>query len=146
MGDIMKKSQIWLTVILLSACALLLAMWASPSALADRPPRWPTPQPTATPAPLPNDAIELTVTSAPKDLWTVVQWQDALGDWHDVGGWQGTLDAGDTKTWWVAREDYGKGPFRWALAQDGELLAASESFYLPDSDGQIVKVLMTLEP
>jgi hypothetical protein len=24
----------------------------------------------------------------------VVQWQDAFGDWHDVDGWRGHLDAG----------------------------------------------------
>ena len=142
----MKKSQIWLTVILLSACALLLATWASPSALADRPPRWPTPpRPTATPAPR-GAIIELHVESAPAGLWTVVQWQDALGGWHDVGGWQGTLDAGDRKTWWVDEDDYGKGPFRWMVTQGGELMATSEPFYLPEATGQIIRVSVSLAP
>jgi hypothetical protein len=75
-------------------------------------------------------------------LWTIVQWQDPRGIWHDVEGWKGTLDevkvseSGDVtgyKTWWVSGEHMGKGPFRWRVYQGegGWLLATSETFDLP---------------
>jgi hypothetical protein len=94
----------------------------------------------------PETTIELAVDPALAGLWTVVQWQDRLGGWHDVEGWQGTLDADGKKTWWVDKTDLGKGPFRWKIVQDGELLAASESFYLPGSRGEVVKVSVSLVP
>ncbi len=77
----------------------------------------------------------------PAGLWTIVPWQDALGGWHDVQGWQGTLD-GYQKLWWVAEDDFGTGPFRWALYQGkgGALLAVSESFYLPGLTNETVEV------
>lgn len=85
-------------------------------------------------------------------LWTVVQWQDGLAKWHDVEGWQGNLDQvrGETgyRKWWVAPEDFGKGPFRWVVYSDqGEgLLAASDSFNLPTTPGETVPVEVTLKP
>lgn len=90
-----------------------------------------------------------------QDLWTVVQWQDNLGDWHDVLGWQGHLDdievgeAGHVvgeKRWWVAPADLGTGPFRWLVyqRQDGRLLATSASFHLPNvrEESKAVEVLL----
>ena len=79
-----------------------------------------------------------------QDVCTVVQWQDAWSDWHAVEGWRGTLDDVSTgvsdkivghKTWWVAAEDLGKGPFRWQAYRcgNGKLLATSAPFYLPSS-------------
>ena len=59
-----------------------------------------------------------------QELWTVVQWQDDKGAWRNVEGWQGSLDEvvtdeGGTvvghKTWWVAKDDLGRGPFRWRV-------------------------------
>jgi hypothetical protein len=137
----MRKSRDWFIFFLVLACALLLGAWLSPAALA-LPPR-PTPAP-----PPPNASIELHVASAPAGLWTIVQWQDGLGDWHDVEGWQGELDAGDQKVWWVNRADQGKGPFRWVILQGigGEVVATSESFNLPDSRGEVVIVEVSLEP
>jgi hypothetical protein len=75
-------------------------------------------------------------------IWTVVQWQDTFGDWHDVEGWQRTPDDGYQKTWWVAAKDLGTGPFRRAVnrIQSGRLLITSESFYLPEIPGQRVTV------
>ena len=77
-----------------------------------------------------------------EDLWTVVQWQDEKGTWRDVEGWQGSLDEIVTradgtivghKTWWVARGDLGKGPFRWRIYRyrGGWLLATSSTFDMP---------------
>ena len=114
----------------------------------------PTPAPTL-PAPPPSPTggfIYLRVQSARQELWTIVQWQDGLGDWHDVEGWQGTLDdiqneIGD-KVWWVAKEGLGTGPFRWLVYQSkgGRLLATSEPFYLPDLNGGTVMVEVSPGP
>jgi len=125
------------------AIVLVAAALFAPAALAL--PLRPDPNPEPTPAPLPSGAIQLTVSSAPADLWTVVQWQDALGGWHDVSNWQGALDDG-IKTWWVSSADYGKGPFRWVVSQGGEELAASDSFTLPTAKGQVVRVFVSLAP
>jgi hypothetical protein len=37
--------------------------------------------------------IELGIQDLLSGAWTVVQWQDTAGNWHDVEGWQGWLDA-----------------------------------------------------
>lgn len=87
-------------------------------------------------------------------LWTVVQWQDLLGNWQDVKGWRGTLDevvCGEDgrlvgrKVWWVAQADLGKGPFRWQVYQDreGSLFITSEPFYLP-GPGAAMQMLYTI--
>jgi hypothetical protein len=90
-----------------------------------------------------------------QDLWTVVQWQDPhTGIWHDVGGWQGTPDGVEVedgtvigqKTWWVAEEDFGSGPFRWVVyrGQGGTRLATSEPFDLPGFNREVVQVEVSL--
>jgi len=69
-----------------------------------------------------------------------------LGDWHDVEGWQGTLDEVNDgvgkKVWWVVKSDLGKGPFRWMIyqGQGGRPLAQSEPFYLPRSADESVNI------
>jgi hypothetical protein len=90
--------------------------------------------------------IVLRVPSAPPDVWTVIQWQDNAGGWHDVDGWQGTLDAGNQKMWWLAPDLFGKGPFRWLVYQGdrARLLATSAPFYLPGSAGEEQQVEVTL--
>jgi hypothetical protein len=128
-------------VLLLPSLAL-----ATPSVL---PPR-PTPSPGA-PAPRksPTGAyIVLHMTSAPAEVWTVVQWQDAFGDWQDVEGWQGTLDDAQHKTWWVAKKDFDTGPFRWAVYREkaGPLVLTSDSFFLPDGVGKTSKIEIPVEP
>jgi hypothetical protein len=92
-----------------------------------------------------------------QDLWTVVQWQDNQGAWHDVTGWYANLDrvmvdefgtvVGE-KNWWVAAGDLGTGPFRWLVydKQEGDLLASSEPFDLPAQPGQRVLIEVLLEP
>jgi len=132
------------------------------------PPLTKTPVPTSTPLPPSVPAgglIELRVPLTPpalrdiiswQSLWTVVQWQDAWGEWHDVEGWQGTLDTvavGENgeivgqKLWWVATADLGKGPFRWLVyeSERGKRLSASETFYLPDSKGETAPVEVSLD-
>jgi hypothetical protein len=142
-----------LGTLLLIAGLPVLSM-ATPSALPPRPTPLPTPTPTPTPqppsipAPPTGGYIVLRATSAQTEMWTIVQWQDALGDWHDVTGWQGTFDeivAGTgVKTWWVAEANFGQGPFRWVVYQEfgGRQLAVSEPFDLPDVAGEWVVVEM----
>ena len=50
-----------------------------------------------------------------------------------VDGWQGTLEGGNSKQWWVAGKDLGTEPFRWAITEGpaGRLLATSGTFALP---------------
>jgi hypothetical protein len=116
------------------------------------PPR-PTPLVTIAPTAVPSSyvreggLIELHVQPARVGLWTLIQWQDARGQWHDVDGWQGTVD-GDIQIWWVAPRDFGKGPFRWRIYQSrgGLLLANSEAFSLPRHTGEIVRVDVALKP
>jgi hypothetical protein len=69
-----------------------------------------------------------------QELWTVVEWQDAFGDWHEVEGWRGALDevarGEGRKVWWVSLDDLGKGPFRWTVCRRpaGRPLAHSKPF------------------
>ena len=91
-----------------------------------------------------------------QDLWTVVQWQDASGNWHDVEGWRGTFDdvviengaVIAQKVWWVAQVDLGKGPFRWLVyrGQGSVLLARSTPFYLPGPTSGPTTVEVSLAP
>jgi hypothetical protein len=128
----------------------------------------PSPSPTWTPVspinrPRPGGGqIELRVQFAPtwwqrqtvhwQELWTVIQWQDYLKNWHVVEGWQGGLDeivkGEGWKTWWVIQSDLGKGPFRWLVYEGpgGKLLAKSEPFNLPQAAGQTIKVQIMLNP
>ncbi len=143
-------------------------------AAAPPPPLPPIPTPTSTPAPQPASApatggfIELYIqfpstwrwdeaSSHWQTLWTGVQWQGADGVWHDVIGWQGTLDgvtvAADgsvvgRKAWWVSRSDLGKGPFRWGVyrGRDRARLGVSEPFDLPSRAGSGMVVEISLEP
>jgi len=67
--------------------------------------------------------IEL-VAPAHAGAWSVVQWQDSAGNWHDVEGWRGTLDNRGVRRWWVAAKDFGTGPFRWVVEGAGAVPAA----------------------
>ena len=61
----------------------------------------------------------------------MVQWQDTIGDWQNVEGWQGNVT--DYWRWWVHPKDFGTGPFRWVIfkASDGATIGSSELFTLP---------------
>ena len=90
--------------------------------------------------------IELQVQPAQEGLWTVVQWEDSNGDWHDVEGWRGHLDEKGKKMWQVAEKDFGTGPFRWVLyqGQGGLELGASDPFFLPRQANEVVLVVLSL--
>jgi hypothetical protein len=91
--------------------------------------------------------IILKVSGAPATAWTVVQWQDGLGVWHDVDGWRGDLDDGDgdQKLWAVLGKNFGQGPFRWVVYEkrDGKEWGVSASFFLPRFPGDKVEVSVT---
>jgi hypothetical protein len=87
-------------------------------------------------------AIKLDAPGAPATAWTVVQWQDGLGGWHDVEGWRGDLDEGQQKVWWVLSKDFNTGPFRWVVydKRGGRVWSTSKAFTLPGADGQWLRV------
>ncbi len=130
--------------LVLSACLALAALTAAAPSTgpAILPPR-PTPGVTATADP--GGRITLTLVNAADSDWVVVEWQDGLGGWHLVEGWQGQPEAG-TKTWWVAPADLGTGPFRWVVydGPGGQRLAASAAFMLPAAAGQATPLSLTL--
>ena len=149
-------------VCVLSVVAVLPpAIQAAPSALPPRPdpglPPRPDPQPvppSTLPAPSSDKSespvgcyIDLQVHAPQSMGWTVVQWQDDQGNWHDVEGWQGTLDAGHKK-WWVDLKDFGRGPFRWLVYRDdpGEPQFMSEPFYLPQVPFETTTVKASTAP
>jgi len=129
----------------LSLGVLLALLTPGPAAaMPPRPPR-PTAPPPAASAPDPRRTLIVLSLSLPAEtpsavwsqFWTVVQWQDATGGWHDVTGWRGALDEAafgiGKKSWVVEEKDLGTGPFVWRVYvySGGELAAASPPFYLP---------------
>ena len=124
---------------------------------ADLPPRpdVPPPAPPAVfetagqdkPGPPPGAHIELSGLPRIGAYWTMVQWQDRQGNWHNVDGWQGTPDNGGKK-WWVAAKDFGTGPFRWVVfgGQNGPEMGHSDNFLLPPFARQTVQVSINITP
>jgi hypothetical protein len=151
--NLKKHSVISCLVLMAMFMGGLLLTWSlvSTQAGADLPGRN-TPTPTGPPAgdqdngPPAGAHIELHVPSAPAGAWTVVQWQDSAGGWHDVEGWRGTLDASGYRRWWVDAKDFGTGPFRWVVSQgpDGPVLGISQPFNLPSEAGQVLPVTASL--
>ena len=119
-------------------CIVSAAVAWAPTAQAVLPPRppVPTPKPVDKPDRLPSEPvveqITLQVTNTQQRYWSVVQWQGADGTWHDVTGWRGEVNKGQTR-WWVEEKDFGKGPYRWVVydGENGTMLIESEPFYLP---------------
>lgn len=157
-----QKTVLGLTVVVV--VGLGWGTTALPQARAGLPPRPPTPTPEPPPSAV-TASVELEATFADdwpwndvgwQDVWTVVAWQDLEGAWHDVAGWQGTLDevtvedgvVAGRKTWWVDEGDLGTGPFRWAVRRPGEedALAISDPFSLPTTPRGKTVVEVTLEP
>ena len=181
-----RASRIGIVSAVSLGCVLLGVMWlpaltrAEPLSLP--PLNTQTPYPTGQATPVSTATPQATATSAPappapptgglvnlrvqfpewlsyqwQELWTVVQWQDEWGTWHDVEGWQGTLDHVTTSengeivgkgTWWVAKDGLGTGPFRWQVyrSEGGRVLVTSDEFDLPGATGQAVTVEVALGP
>jgi RimJ/RimL family protein N-acetyltransferase len=158
-----QRSLGWVGLVTIVVCLLCLSAWSPPPAQSD--PNLPTRHPTITLQPSDGDDklssdrddkddkpvgahIELQVSAAPPDAWTVVQWRDDQGHWHDVEGWRGELDTVDRKVWWVAQREFRSGPFRWVLyaSRGGSPLGSSHAFYLPKAPNQTVSVAVSLDP
>lgn len=118
------------SLIAVLTCVLICVVLVSPVD-AKLPPR---PDVTPTAEDSPAGTIILEVSPPRIDLWSVVQWQDAGGGWHNVEGWMGIVEKGKT-IWWVDRPHWGTGPFRWVVSEgaNGVILGTSASFNLPQS-------------
>ena len=151
-----RMNQISLALVFAGGVLLLVlfGLGSSPPVVeAGLPPR-PTAAPTATTPSVQNQpagaaVIRLQVSAVlgdPTLLGSIVQWQDALGGWHDVEGWQGHLEGEGYKAWWVAPKDYGTGPFRWVVYESSPAvpLVTSDSFNLPSSGHERVLITVTL--
>jgi hypothetical protein len=83
------------------------------------------------------------VRSERNPLFSVVQWQDEVGNWHDIEGWRGAVSNGQT-IWWVEQKDWSAGPYRWvvyeASAGAAHALATSWEFTLPAAQGEIRQI------
>jgi hypothetical protein len=138
-----NRSKGWLFA---TVCILVLVVLPVLVQAAPLPPRTPPEPEKPIPPPAPSGAQIVLLVQFPEEgldfqwqeLWTVVQWQDLKGNWHDVDGWRGNLDevTGEegTKTWWLPNSLSGRGPFRWLVyeSEGGGLVATSEPFRLPD--------------
>jgi hypothetical protein len=131
--------------------AALLA--AAPTRIDPTPLPPPASPPVRTPRPPqarpPVATLLLTVPVTDTALFSVVQWQDAQGDWNDIEGWRGTVVGGKT-IWWVEEKDWGKGPYRWVIYRDettpSQILAASELFMLPTHQGEVKQIFVQVQP
>ncbi len=124
------------------AAGWVTAAQAQTDSPAGRPPVF-----TATPEPtrVSLSAIRLSGAGAPATAWTVMQWQDGLGGWHDVEGWRGEFDPDGFKTWRFPEQHFGTGPFRWQVfdRRGGDLWGVSQPFRLPDGRDQMLDLTIT---
>lgn len=99
-----------------------------------------------TPTEQPGGHIELHLPASYVDIWTEVQWLDGEGNWHQVDGWRGFTDNRATVRWYVSRNDFGKGPFRWQvfLFEEGDLIDSSALFFLPKAGDETIKINLQL--
>ena len=94
-----------------------------------------------------GDTIELQAQPVPAGAWSVVQWRDNTGSWHDVEGWKRALGTTGFEQWWVAAKDFNTGPFRWLITQGpgGPELGISQPFNLPAGAGQVLRVEVMIQ-
>ena len=93
-----------------------------------------------------DGAITLRAFPIEPDYWTVVEWGDSQGGWHQVEGWQAPFDDQHQVAWGISSDDFGKGPFRWVIHErkGGAIVAASDPFDLPASAGEAVGIHIPL--
>lgn len=136
-----KKLSLLLIVILMGPA--ILAFTQTPAA--ELPPR----PPPATPIRGAQIALVLPPDAVPSPWWwSVVQWQDDQGLWHDVDGWQGTFDPATGRVvWWVGPEQLGRGPFRWLVYDTAERhheVGRSAPFQMPDQHLSLLEIALIL--
>ena len=109
-----------------------------------------SPRPTLTPTPSATTAVSerqttvagitLIVDGDVGGIETAVEWLDEDENWNTVEGWRSPFNAYKQVTWAVAANDFGKGPFRWVISQDGVTIESSSDFYLPLSNSEVVTI------
>ena len=137
-----QRLGVWCGVVIVGL--LLIGNWQPTAQAGPLPPPRATLTPTLHASNSAGTYIELRLPTDNINLWTVVQWQDGVGNWHDVESWRGILDTihehkGD-KIWWVLPYSYGDGPCRWLVYDraGGQLLATSHAFYLPEANRRVI--------
>ncbi len=153
---ILSGTGLWL---LLLTLLIPTNLQAARSSLPPRPTATPTPTATV-PAPAPTEESNGTIvlkirgseTLKLETLWTVVEWQDAGGNWHPVTGWAGPLDSingtSGEKRWGILPDTrHNPGLFRWSVYEqpEGKCLGNSAPFSLPADNGAI-ELSLTLTP
>lgn len=130
----------WLSTLPVAASGGALPM---PARATLTPSRTPTSLPTAVQPGV--GYIHLVANQAPSTAFAVVQWQDGLGGWNLVTGWQTNLPESQ-HTWAVLPEHFGQGPFRWVVYNrpGGRVVATSAGFSLPSQAEQVVYTLVTV--
>jgi hypothetical protein len=138
-------------VILTTLGTLSNLLW--PTLLPKAGPTLPPRQPPAVPAPgggdqdsaEPGAYIELHTSPALPGWWSWVEWQNSSGNWEKVDGWEGTLDGQGARRWFVAKKDFGNGPFRWIVSRGpgGTAAGTSAPFDLPTVAYQTVDVTIS---
>jgi hypothetical protein len=153
------QQRLFLSVVVLFSVGLLLVLASSTGLQAQGPP---LPTPTNVPDNGGNGSggekgssrsnppvayIELSVLPVPAGAWSVVQWQDSAGNWHDVEGWRGSLPENGIQRWVVEAKDFNTGPFRWVVrqGQSGSTAGMSNPFNLPAGANETVRVIVTLQ-
>ena len=140
-------SRSWILITFCLAAALVLSAVSSQAAAAQEPPSRPDIPQHPSPRPSPSssggsddDATGRIVLYTQPDAWTVVQWRDGDGRWHDVEGWRGQASGG-TIAWKVEEKDFGTGPFHWIAFQPEteKIIGASYPFYLPGA-GETIRL------
>ncbi|MBI4789210.1 MAG: hypothetical protein HY782_19430 [Chloroflexi bacterium] len=138
---------ILLGLVLLGAVILATLLASAAPARASLPPRPTLPIVAESPPPKPIGGwIELRAQNVPSgNVWTIVQWQDALQARHDVIEWRGRFDEIEDgtgrKTWWVAQKDFGM-RLRWLVYTEAreQVVCESQPFDAPRENRQTVVV------
>lgn len=106
--------------------------------------------PTGCASPCDESDIAIYVPNAPTGAWVGIQWIDSAGIWHDVPGWQGSLDLNANSTtpfkqYTVFHNQLGAGPFHWVLytQKDGSIIGVSPNFTLPQNAGQMLTTFVS---
>lgn len=101
-------------------------------------------------SPCDESNIAIYVPNAPSTAWVGIQWMDSNGGWHDVPGWQGSLDmATDSTTpfkqWTVFHSQLGAGPFHWVIytQKGGSVWGVSPNFNLPRNGGELLSTFVS---
>jgi hypothetical protein len=143
----MKQLQILLLSVGLAGLIMVgLMTLQAPQTAQALPPRPTVVPPDAAQPEVTGGFITLVIDGTMNEMWTAVQWQDHNNSWHLVDGWQGTPNADNDVRWYVGQANLGSGPFRWLVydAPDGNLLATSEAFMLPEHARQTVTISVAL--